>query len=91
MDKFFTVGIQVSKIMRKHLHKRFPDQTAAIETLLKKDAVFNEICSDYEKACTWLAEYCRSVGLPSEKCDRFRELIRELEVEILEALGDAGI
>ena len=76
--------------MNDHLYTRFPHQTEAIDTLLIKDAVFSEICADYEEACAWLAEYCHSASAPSEKCDRCQELIKELEVEILDALCDAG-
>lgn len=76
--------------MPTKLHMRFPDRTESIEALLKKNVTFREICSDYEEACVCLDDYCRSEGLLSKKCDRYRELIGELEGEIIEALREAG-
>jgi len=76
--------------MPKYLHKRFPGLIEAIELLLERDSIFREICSDYEEASAWLADYCHSGGLPSINCDRCRELIGELEGEIIEALREAG-
>lgn len=73
-----------------HVHRKFPDYGEAIQALLQKDATFREICTDYEEICTWLDGYCRSQGRPSEKCDHARQLIRELEVEIIQVLRDAG-
>ena len=72
------------------LYKRFPDHREIIEKILKTDATFQEICADYEEISAWLADYCRSEGLPSEKCDHARELIRDLEGEIMKALRDVG-
>ena len=72
--------------MANAVHKRFPDHFEAIETILKKDATFREICADYEEVSAWLADHCRSEGFPSEKCDHARELIRDLEGEIIKAL-----
>ena len=69
--------------------KRFPDHIEAIRALLKTDATFREICADYEEASAWLADYCRSEGFPSEKCDHTRELIRDLEAEIIRALTES--
>jgi hypothetical protein len=79
----------VGRIVADAVYKRFPDHIEAIETLLKKDATFREICGDYEEAYVWLADYCRSEGLPSERCDHARELIRDLEGEIIRALKGA--
>jgi len=77
--------------MTKYLLRRFPDLIVAIELLLKKDTTFREICCDYEEASAWLADYCHSESLPSISCDRCRELIGELEGEIIEAMREAGI
>ena len=76
--------------MTDHVTKKFPNHIDAIQALLQKDATFREMCADYEEICTWLDEYCRSQGQPSEKCDHARQLIRELEVEIIQVLKDAG-
>ena len=76
--------------MANQLHERFPDHIEAIEVLFKKDATFREICSDYEEASAWLVNFCHTKGMPSKNCDRCRELIGELEDEIIEALRGAG-
>ena len=70
------------------LSKRFPDHFRAIAELRKKDATFREVCADYEETNAWLADYCRTEGFASERCDHARELIRDLEGEIIKALKD---
>lgn len=72
--------------MTDHVYRRFPNQIEAIKALFKKSSTFREICADYEELSAWLDEYYRSEGLPSEKCNHAREVIRNLEVEITEAL-----
>lgn len=70
---------------------RFPDRIETIKALLKNDPTFREICADYEEINAWLADHCRSADFPSEKCDHARELVRELEDEIIRALDpEAG-
>ncbi len=75
--------------MADYVCKRFPDHNETIAKLLKKDATFREICADYEEASAWLVDYCRSKGLPSEECDHVRELVRDLEGEIIRALTES--
>lgn len=70
------------------LYKRFPDHIMAIEELRKKDATFREICADYEETSAWLADYCCSEGIASHRCDHARELIGDLEDDIIKALKD---
>ena len=76
--------------MTNHVYQKFPYHIEIIQALLQKDGTFREICADYEEMCSWLASYCRSKGLPSEECDRARELIRDLENDITKALREAG-
>ena len=76
-------------MMYDHVIKKFPDHIDAIQALLQKDASFQEICADYEEICTWLDDYSRSQGRPSEECDYARQLIRELEDEIIQMLREA--
>ena len=76
--------------MSDHVYRKFPNHFEAIQALLQKDATFREICADYEQIYTWLDEYCHSQGRPSNECDHARQLIRELEVEIIQVLKDAG-
>ncbi len=75
--------------MTGHIFRKFPDHIKGIQALLQKDATFREICDDYEKMRTWLEDYCRSQGRPSEECDHARELIRNLENDIRRVLKDA--
>ena len=70
---------------------RFADRTEEIKALLKNDATFRNICTDYEVICAWLADHCRLHGRPSKKCDHARELVRKLEGDIIRALdSEAG-
>ena len=74
----------------EHVYRKFPNHTEAIQALLQKDAIFREICADYEELSGWLDDYCRSKGRPSTECDHAREGIRDLENEIIQALKDSG-
>jgi len=73
----------------EYLQRRFAERIADIEALSKNDATFREICSDYEEASAWMADHCHSGSPLTLKCDRYRELVGELEGEIIEALKDA--
>ncbi len=77
-------------MMSDHVSRKFPNHIEAIQALLEKDATFREICADYAEICTWLDDYCRSQDRPSEECDHARQLIQELEVEIIQVLREAG-
>ncbi len=74
----------------EHVSRKFSNHIEAIQALLQKDATFREICADYEEICTWLDSHDRLEGLPSKDCDLTRELVRELEDEIIQVLRDAG-
>ena len=74
--------------MSDHVYRKFPNHIETIQDLLQKDASFREICADYAEICIWLDDYCRSQGRPSEECDHARQLMRELEVEIIQVLRD---
>ena len=76
--------------MTEYVYRKFPDRAAFIQALRNKDAAFREICNDYEEMCTWLDDYCRLQGRPSEECDQALQLIRDLEDEIDNALKDRG-
>ena len=73
----------------EHVYRKFPEHIDAIKALLEKEGTFREICADYAEICTWLDDYCRSQGRPSEECDHARQLIRDLEVEIVQVLREA--
>ena len=73
-------------IMTDHVHRKFSAHTREINRLLQANAVFREICADYEEICTWLSNHCRSKGLRSVDCEIACELIQDLEDEIDKAL-----
>ena len=73
-----------------HVYRKFSDNIESIKKLWQKDTNFRETCDNFEEMSTWLAEYCGSKGRPSEECDHAREVIRDLEHEINQALRDAG-
>ena len=68
--------------MSDHIYRKFADQIDSIQTLLKTDAAFEEVCADYEEICTWLASQQESTVLSTEEIEHARELIQELEDEI---------
>ena len=74
-----------------HVYRKFPNHIEAIQYILQRDATFREICDDYAEVCTWLDNYCRSQGRPSTECKHAQQLMRELEVEIVQMLRDAGL
>ena len=76
--------------MTDHVYRKFSNHIKAIQALSHKDDTFREIVSDYEEMCTWLDDYCRSKGRPSEECDHAREVIQGLEGEIKKALREIG-
>jgi len=65
---------------------RFTDRIEEIKALLKNDATFRKICTDYEVICAWLADHSRLHGRLSEKYDHARELVKKLEGDIIRAL-----
>ena len=76
--------------MTDYVNRRFHNYITAIQSLMETDADFREACANYEEICTWLDSHDRSEGPPSKDCDLTRELMRELEDEIIQVLRDAG-
>ena len=74
-----------------HIYKRFPNYIDTIQVLLQKDSTFREICADYEEMCTWLDRQYRSKSQSDNDCNIARELIRELENEIMQVLKSTGL
>ena len=68
------------------IYRKFAGQIDKIQTVLKTDATFEEVCADYEEICTWLASQQESTVLPTEEIEHARELIQELEDEISKML-----
>jgi hypothetical protein len=77
--------------MTDHVFRRFTKHIEVIQILLQENAVFAEICADYEEICTWLACHCRQATQPNEECDHAWEVIRSLEDEIYAFLKNAGL
>jgi uncharacterized protein YdcH (DUF465 family) len=75
--------------MIDHVYRKFADQFESIQTLLQKDAAFAEMCADYEEICTWFEGRSRTSSPSTEEYDQARDLMRELEDEIAEALREA--
>ena len=66
--------------------ERFPEWSERITQLLQSDVTFGEICSDYEELAQWLAAHCHDDCTPESECLANRQLLVELEAEILRAL-----
>ncbi len=73
--------------MTDHIYRNFSNHIEAIQTLLQKDATFEEVCADYEEICTWLASQQESTVLSTEEIENTREVIQELEDEINKMLS----
>ncbi len=73
--------------MTDHIYRKFSNHIEAIQTLLQKDATFEEVCADYEEMCTWLASQQESTVLSTEEIENTREVIQELEDEINKMLS----
>ncbi len=68
---------------------RFPEREASIRRLFEKDAEFREACLDYAEACRALA-YWQGIAEESveQVTEQYGDLLRELEAEILDDLGE---
>lgn len=68
---------------------RFPEREASIRRLFEKDAEFREVCLDYADAYRALA-YWGAISEESveQVIVQYRELLRELEAEILAVLEE---
>ena len=66
--------------------ERFPEQSEKINLLLQKDERFAEICGDYHELALWLDAHDHDGCTPESECAINRELLKELEVEIVQYL-----
>ena len=73
--------------MTEHVYRKYPDCAAAIQVLINRDARFSEMCDDYEEMCTWLAAQTRPLDPHAEEITQAKEIIRDLEDEIIQRLG----
>ena len=72
--------------MIDHLQKRFGDHLEIINQLRQKNEMFAEMCAHYEELCTWFSARTIEQELTPEEKDQARELIKELQSEITEAI-----
>ena len=66
--------------------ERFPEWSERTEQLLQRDADFEEMCADYEELVDWLAAHSHDGCAPEPECAANRQLLAELEIEILQNL-----
>ena len=71
-----------------HTNRRFLDHVPAITALADKNPAFSAIIADYEEMCTWLATLNRDTPPDDGEIENARELIRDLEEEILSHLKE---
>jgi hypothetical protein len=65
--------------MAQSVRKRFRGHIERIDELLRTSPTFQEVCADHEELCNLLRERCQT-----NLCDYARELVEELETEILD-------
>jgi hypothetical protein len=71
------------------LVSRFPRHVLAIRRLYAADARFRTICGDYDEALRAL-RYWQAAGASSDcRIEQYRELLDDLESEILNNIGGA--
>ena len=69
---------------------RFPRHELAIRRLYTRDATFREICADYDEALRALQYWQSAAGSSDPRVEQYRELVNELETEILGLLEASG-
>lgn len=68
--------------------ERFPEWSERIRQLWQTDAVFAEVCADYEELSNWLASHSPGEGTTEAAYRDNRQLLAELEEEIREMLQE---
>ncbi len=71
-----------------YIRERFPDRSDTISLLASKDPEFRAVCEDYD-VCINALRYWNQSETPEadSRVDEYRNLIRELEGEIMQALA----
>jgi len=71
------------------IREKFPDQKHAIDFLAAQDSEFLALCEDYDACVDALRYWIESEEPEAEtRVDEYRDLVRELEEEILQALEE---
>jgi hypothetical protein len=76
----------VDKSICASVLERFPVWSEQISQLLQTDAVFCEMCADYEELANWFAAHSHDGCTPEPDCAANRQLLAELEIEISQNL-----
>jgi hypothetical protein len=69
---------------------RFPEYELAIHRLWTRDGEFRAICGDYEDAVAALRHWEDVEPPPGERAQEYRQLVSELEAEILQMVDGNG-
>ena len=69
-----------------HLQRKFSRHLKRIETLMQRNADFEDLCNDYEEMCTWVASQEKRDDHTDQEVQYSRELIRDLEDDIMKVL-----
>jgi hypothetical protein len=69
-----------------HLLARFPERELAVHRLFVRDARFREACEDYEDAWKALRHWEAAGSGGEAKAEDYRQVVTELEAEILSCL-----
>ena len=73
-------------ILHSSVLERFSEWSERTAQLLQTDADFKEMCADYEELANWLEAHSDDDCTPESDCIENRQLLAELEAEILAAL-----
>ncbi len=68
------------------IFSKFPDDSETIKEFYANSPTFREICADYEELVIWLETNCQSEKQSSANCEYAREVLQDLEVEIVDCL-----
>ena len=70
----------------EHIQRKFPNRFQQIRSLAQRNREFEDICNDYEEISTWLSNQGRTGKSTKKELDRARELIKDLEEDIIKVL-----
>jgi hypothetical protein len=71
----------------RHIREKFPDQKHALDLLAAQDSEFLALCEDHDACINALEYWARSKEPEAEtRIDEYRNLVRELQEEIAQAL-----
>lgn len=86
LNLFIASVANQNKLAMNHLQKKFPKRYEHIKALIQKSSVFEDLCGDYEEICTWLTSQNRIEIHTEQELNHAREIIRDLEQDIIKTL-----